>query len=63
STNAEILGPTSPFIPYENNVFKRVILVKYKNPSLVKEVFKKVINSLKGKSQISLNVNIDPYDF
>lgn len=60
---AEILGPSSPFIPYENSVYKRIILVKYKNPSITKETFKRIIDSLKGKSQISLSVNIDPYDF
>ncbi len=60
---ADILGPTSPFIPYENSTYKRVILLKYRDNALVKGAIQKVINSLKGKTQISLNVNVDPYDF
>lgn len=60
---ADILGPTSPFIPYENNVYKRVILIKYRNVSVVKKTLKQIIDTLKGKSQITLSVNIDPYDF
>lgn len=60
---ADILGPTSPFIPYENSTYKRVILLKYRDNALVKGAIQKVIDSLKGKTQISLNVNVDPYDF
>lgn len=63
SDKADILGPTSPFIPYENNVYKRVILIKYRNVALVKKTLKQIIDTLKGKSQIALSVNIDPYDF
>ena len=60
---ADILGPTSPFIPYENSVYKRVILIKYRNVAMVKKTLKQIIDTLKGKSQINLSVNIDPYDF
>lgn len=60
---ADILGPTSPFVPYENSTYKRVILLKYRDNVLVKTAIQKVIDSLKGKTQISLNINVDPYDF
>lgn len=59
---ATILGPSSPFIPYMNNAYKRTILLKYKEPELIKKALKETIDLFKGKSQITLSVNIDPYD-
>ena len=60
--NAQVLGPTVPYIPYEGNNFLRTALVKFKDYKLVKPVFKKVVSIFVGKS-VHLTINIDPYNF
>ena len=61
--NAVVLGPTTPFVPYENNNYIRLILVKYKNQNLVRDTLKKLADSNSQKGSISLLINIDPYNF
>ena len=58
-----ILGPTTPYISFIQDKFLRVLLVKYKNQELASNILKKLIKSLVNKSQISISVNIDPYNF
>lgn len=58
-----MLGPVEPFIGYENNNYHRIILIKYKNYDKINDYLKKVLDSLKNKSQINVKVNVDPYDF
>ena len=58
-----VLGPIAPYIPYENDSYKRVALLKYNNHKEVHEVLKRIIASLSTKSGISIAINIDPYDF
>ena len=60
---AVILGPTTPFVPYESGQHIRSILLKYRNTSLVKSVLKKLVDNNIKKGSISLSVNIDPYNF
>ena len=59
---AVILGPTTPFVPYENNNHLRLILVKYKNVDLVKNILKQLLAANSGKGNIQLSINIDPYN-
>ena len=59
---AVILGPTTPFVPYENNNHLRLILVKYKNVELVKNILKQLLAANSGKGNIQLSINIDPYN-
>ncbi len=61
--NVSVLGPVEPFIAYENNNYHRIILIKYKNYDKINDYLKKVLESLKNKSQINVKVNVDPYDF
>lgn len=61
--DAIILGPTTPYISFEKDKHIRVALVKYKDKQKAHDILKKLQNSLKGKSQISLSINIDPYNF
>ena len=61
--DAVILGPTTPFVPYENSNHLRMILIKYKNVDIIRNALKKLINASSGKASISISVNIDPYNF
>ena len=60
---ATILGPITPFISFEKDKFIRNCLIKYKDQNFARLVLSKIINTLKNKSQISISVNIDPYNF
>ena len=60
---AIVLGPTTPFVPYENNNYLRLILLKYKHPEVVREVLEKLMSANAQKGSISISVNIDPYNF
>ncbi len=59
---AVILGPSTPYVPYENNQIIRTIMIKYKNQEIVKQSLQKLLKSSLNKSGISLLVNIDPYN-
>ena len=59
----QILGPTTPYVAYEGNNFLRTALIKYKNPTLAREILKKAISIYSSKSQFHLSINIDPYNF
>ena len=61
--DATVLGPITPFIAFEKDRFIRACLVKSKNQDLIRTVLAKIINSLSNKTQISISVNIDPYNF
>ena len=59
---AVILGPTTPYVPYENNKHIRSIMVKYRKAEIVKPALEKLLKSSLNKSGISLTINIDPYN-
>lgn len=63
SDAAQVLGPTTPYIPYEGNNYLRTALVKFRDYNLAKEILKKAISLYSSKSQIKLTINIDPYNF
>ena len=60
---AIILGPTTPFVPYENNNHIRLILLKYRHMEKVREVLRKLVKANAQKGSIALSINIDPYNF
>ena len=60
---AVIIGPSTPYISFEKDKHLRVILIKHRNQDLIRGVLKKLINSTKNKSGISISVNIDPYNY
>ena len=59
---AVILGPTTPYVPYENKQHIRSIMIKYRHPDVVRESLSKLLKSSLNVSGISLSVNIDPYN-
>ena len=59
---AVVLGPTVPFVPYENNNHLRLIIIKCKDQEKVRKVLKNILSIYVNKSNISLQVNIDPYN-
>ena len=61
--DGQILGPTTPYIPYEGDNYLRTALVKFKNYNLAHQILKKAISIYSGKSQLHLTINIDPYNF
>ncbi len=60
---AIILGPTTPYIPYQGNRYMRTALIKYRNQNLIHDVLKKLLDVYRQKSGLSLSINIDPYNF
>ena len=60
---AIILGPTTPFVPYENNNHIRLILLKYRHMEKVRAVLAKLVKANAQKGSIALSINIDPYNF
>ncbi len=59
---AVILGPSTPYVPYESGKHIRSIMVKYRHQEIVKKSLEKLLKSSLNKSGISLLVNIDPYN-
>ena len=59
---AVVLGPTVPFVPYENNNHLRLIIIKYKDQEKVRKVLKNILSLYVNKGNVSLSVNIDPYN-
>lgn len=60
---AIILGPITPYIPYDGKKYKRSILIKYRDQKEVHEVLSSLLKTLSNKTQINILVNFDPYDF
>ena len=59
---ATILGPATPYVPYENKQHIRAIIIKYRNREIVRESLLRLLKSSLNISGISLSVNIDPYN-
>ena len=60
---AQILGPTTPYIPVEMGLHIRGILIKYRNPNKAHQIFEKMVELFGSNSQYELFINIDPYNF
>ncbi len=58
-----VLGPTTPYIPYEGNNYLRTALIKFRDYKKTKEILNKAIAIYSSKSQFHITVNIDPYNF
>jgi primosomal protein N' (replication factor Y) len=59
----QVLGPTTPYIPYHQEMYHRNILVKFKDYDLAHQILEKIIKIYKSKSNIEIAINIDPYNF
>ncbi|MFA5480937.1 MAG: primosomal protein N' [Bacilli bacterium] len=61
--DVSILGPVSPYIAFEKETHHRLLLLKYKDETEIKEYLAKLLNSIRTKPQINIAVNVDPYNF
>ena len=60
---AQVLGPTTPYVPYEGNKILRTCLIKCKDQKLLHDVLLKIIGVYSNRTSINVSVNIDPYNF
>ena len=60
---AQILGPTTPYIPVEMGLHIRSILIKFRNPQKAHDILMKMVELFANNSQFELFINIDPYNF
>ena len=60
---AQILGPSTPYIPVEMGLNVRSILLKFRNPEKAHKILEKMIDLFGTNSQFELFINIDPYNF
>ena len=60
---AQILGPTTPYIPVEMGLQVRSILIKNRDPKKAHKVLVKMAQLFSNNSQYELFINIDPYNF
>lgn len=58
-----VLGPTTPYVPYQGNKIIRSALLKYRQPDLVRPALTKLNDRFAKKSQFSLIIDINPYNF
>ena len=61
--SAQILGPTTPYIPVDMGFHLRSILIKYRDPEKAHKILEKMIDIFGGNSQFELFINVDPYNF
>ena len=60
---AQILGPTTPYIPVEMGLHIRSILIKFRNPQKAHDILMKMVELFANNGQFELFINIDPYNF
>ena len=60
---AQVLGPTTPYVPYEGNKILRTCLIKCRDQKLLHDVLSKIIRVYSNRTSINVSVNIDPYNF
>ena len=60
---AQILGPTTPYIPVEMGLHIRSILIKFRDPKKAHDILVKMVELFANNSQFELFINIDPYNF
>ena len=60
---AQILGPTTPYIPVEMGLHIRSILIKFRSPQKAHDILLKMVELFSNNSQFELFINIDPYNF
>ena len=58
-----ILGPTIPYIYKENQNYRRLILIKYKNGDKIRKYVEELSSTFQNSTSINLKINVDPYSF
>lgn len=61
--DGQILGPTTPYIAKTIDSYIRTILIKHRNYDLMHDILKKLLTIFKGKNNVNISINIDPYNF
>ena len=61
--DAQILGPSTPYIPIDMGFHLRSILIKYRDPEKAHKILEKMIDIFGGNSQYEIFINVDPYNF
>ena len=61
--DAQILGPTTPYIPIDMGFHLRSILIKYRDPEKARKILNKMLELFGSNSQYELFINVDPYNF
>jgi primosomal protein N' (replication factor Y) len=60
--DVDVLGPSEPFLVQLNGKFYRKILIKYKKYSEVKPILEELINISNKRKNLSIQIDVDPYD-
>ena len=60
---AQILGPSTPYIPVEMGLNVRSILLKFRNQEKAHKILEKMVDLFGTNSQFELFIDIDPYNF
>ena len=60
---AQILGPTTPYVPVDMGFHLRSILLKYRDPTKARVILAKMLDLFGNNSQFELFVNVDSYNF
>ena len=60
---AQILGPTTPYVPVEMGLQVRSILLKFRDQNKAHQILAKMVELFSNNSQFELFINIDPYNF
>ena len=61
--DAQILGPSTPYIPVEMGLNVRSILLKFRDQEKAHRILEKMIDIFGTNSNFELFINIDPYNF
>ena len=61
--DGQILGPSTPYIPFDMGLHVRAILIKFKNPQKAHDILAKMQELFAYNSAYELLINIDPYNF
>lgn len=59
----KIIGPSKPYIPYENSLHKRTLYLKYKSDAEVKNYLKYLKSLFANRISVRLSIDINTYDF
>ena len=61
--DGQILGPSTPYIPFDMGLHVRAILIKFKDPKKAHDILAKMQELFAYNSAYELLINIDPYNF
>jgi primosomal protein N' (replication factor Y) len=59
---AEVIGPNIPYPEFFAGVFRRRIMIKYKDPIIIQESLTQIHQILITKKSVKISLNLDPYD-